>query len=561
MAQITEDVKTVVLPRLEQRDYLADSFIDDIGSLFDKIRGAWLSFRFGARAKAMAEAFVTATTRKAAKKFGIDAYKTPRMQEFMRASVAQNVALIKSVAEEHLNAVQNIVMNNVTSGFSPDKIIDEIAAYGVTKGRAALIAYDQTTKILGQTSRINQQEAGFRYFRWQTSNDERVRHSHTVAQNTVTAYGKGVYSWDDLPTVDGEKAFPGSPIRCFPGSVNVNLFYGAQKAWRYRYSGETIELITAKGTRLVCTPNHPILTDRGFVAANALNTGDYVVHVPKQSINGLNADADCFNAKFAELFHALSLVGIRDKTKTAVGTEFDGDIRTNEEIDVINIDWILPDSRNSIIEQRALQFFLAVAHEIFDLPFTARSCHFFLALQGLTLAPKGVMCSASQFLAFLSSCFAHSDEHCLAAVRLLYSSLIKYPSNDVATCLEVFGDLFNADLPIKHRLNFLNRKILSIGRYSFGAGNLKTPSAEFFTHGIGMNTDRFTSGGECLPLVHQFERLQVKRAGMFSHFVYDLTMENGLFVADYTAVSNCRCVAIPVPDYEVEDFQKQKEKK
>lgn len=73
-----------------------------------------------------------------------------------------------------------------------------------------------------------------------------------------------------------------------------------------------------------------------------------------------------------------------------------------------------------------------------------------------------------------------------------------------------------------------------------------------------MNSDGLACRRECLPLTHKFERLKKVRLGdSGSHYVYDLTMENGLFIANYTAVSNCRCVAIPVADYEVEDFQKQ----
>lgn len=221
LAQITEDVKTSVIPQLEGKDYLADALIDDVSAIFDRIRTAWGASIFGFKARRVAASFVTATTKQASRKFGIDAYKSLRMQKYMKNCIAQNVQLIKSVAEEHLNAVQNIVMKNVSAGFAPSKMVEEIATYGVTKSRAALIAYDQTTKILGQTSRLQQEDAGFSYFRWQTSNDERVRHSHTVAQNTMTPYGRGVYRWDDLPEVDGEEAFPGSTIRCRCVSIPV----------------------------------------------------------------------------------------------------------------------------------------------------------------------------------------------------------------------------------------------------------------------------------------------------------------------------------------------------
>lgn len=44
-----------------------------------------------------------------------------------------------------------------------------------------------------------------------------------------------------------------------------------------RYAGEAVELRTKAGRRLAVTPNHPVLTLRGFVAAKELRYGDHVI--------------------------------------------------------------------------------------------------------------------------------------------------------------------------------------------------------------------------------------------------------------------------------------------
>lgn len=212
--QINKDLISATLPRLEQRDYIGDAVGDDVSSIMNRITFAWEGDLFTRFARRTAEKFVLSSAKQTSRKLGIDAYKSPAMQRFISNKVAENVQLISSVASEHLNAVKNIVLRNVSLGIEPKAIESEIQAYGVSEARAKLIAQDQTTKILGAVSRLHQEQAGFKYFRWVCLDDERVRKSHHEAQERMTKFGKGVYSWDDLPIVDGEKAFPSSPIRC-----------------------------------------------------------------------------------------------------------------------------------------------------------------------------------------------------------------------------------------------------------------------------------------------------------------------------------------------------------
>lgn len=49
---------------------------------------------------------------------------------------------------------------------------------------------------------------------------------------------------------------------------------GASKRW---FNGEVVIIETSSGNKLTCTPNHPILTTSGWVAAGELNKGDDVI--------------------------------------------------------------------------------------------------------------------------------------------------------------------------------------------------------------------------------------------------------------------------------------------
>jgi hypothetical protein len=63
---------------------------------------------------------------------------------------------------------------------------------------------------------------------------------------------------------------------CFPGSVAVSgpPVVGAVSRW---FEGELVVLRTASGNELTCTPNHPVLTPEGWVAAGELNPGRRLV--------------------------------------------------------------------------------------------------------------------------------------------------------------------------------------------------------------------------------------------------------------------------------------------
>lgn len=63
---------------------------------------------------------------------------------------------------------------------------------------------------------------------------------------------------------------------CFPADVRVSgpRVNAADTRW---YEGELVIIHTAGGDELPVTPNHPILTPEGWVAAGALNIGDQVV--------------------------------------------------------------------------------------------------------------------------------------------------------------------------------------------------------------------------------------------------------------------------------------------
>ncbi|MBU8870668.1 MAG: phage portal protein [Gemmatimonadales bacterium] len=64
---------------------------------------------------------------------------------------------------------------------------------------------------------------------------------------------------------------------CLPGDSLVSPRGRILSVSKRLYDGDMLVIRTAAGDELACTPNHPILTDGGWVAANALDVGRAVV--------------------------------------------------------------------------------------------------------------------------------------------------------------------------------------------------------------------------------------------------------------------------------------------
>ena len=70
---------------------------------------------------------------------------------------------------------------------------------------------------------------------------------------------------------------PPAHINCFPSNTLVTPCGAVAAATRRMYKGEVVVVRTADGYEFTCTPNHPILTDLGWVKAKCLNRFSRVV--------------------------------------------------------------------------------------------------------------------------------------------------------------------------------------------------------------------------------------------------------------------------------------------
>lgn len=137
-----------------------------------------------------------------------DYYMGEFYQQVLQSWIEENVGLIKSLPQEALTEMQNIVSQGFQTGSTVTSIEKDIrTTYNAKKSSARLLARDQLGKLNSELTRQQQTDAGVAEYIWSDSGDSRVRDRHHELN------GKK-FRWDDPPVVTP----PGKPVRrCHPG--------------------------------------------------------------------------------------------------------------------------------------------------------------------------------------------------------------------------------------------------------------------------------------------------------------------------------------------------------
>lgn len=130
------------------------------------------------------------------------------------------------------------------------------------------------------------------------------------------------------PTLDSFIAGGLFHPNCFPAETQVSSPSGIRAADTRWYQGDLVVIETASGNELSVTPNHPVLTPEGWVAAGDLQVGESVVRcdpdIERMDVMGPN-DQDVA-ASIGEIFHALGeSVFVAPVTVPAAAEQFHGD--------------------------------------------------------------------------------------------------------------------------------------------------------------------------------------------------------------------------------------------
>ena len=175
----------------------------ELQDAIEKLTRQWRA-RFSTGSSALARYFALAASRRSDAAmmkilkdagFTVEFKMTPAMRDIMRATVEQNVALIKSIPEQYLTQVQGSVMRSVQAGRDLGALAKDLQEhYGVTKRRAAFIARSQNNLATASMTRARQTEVGITESVWLHSGGGREpRPTHVAKSGKRYDVAKGWY--------------------------------------------------------------------------------------------------------------------------------------------------------------------------------------------------------------------------------------------------------------------------------------------------------------------------------------------------------------------------------
>lgn len=141
--------------------------------------------------------------------FSVSFKLTAPANDVLQATTFENVGLIKSIAQQHLAAVEQMVMRNVAQGRDLKALTDELEdRFEITRRRAMIIARDQNNKATASIQRVRQKGMGVTEAVWMHS------HGGKEPRPSHVAFSGQRYDIEKGAMLDGERCWPGTAINC-----------------------------------------------------------------------------------------------------------------------------------------------------------------------------------------------------------------------------------------------------------------------------------------------------------------------------------------------------------
>ncbi len=374
--------------------------------------------------------------------------------------------------------IQSAVMQSILQGDSVDGLADRLAAVADMNQNAAVRnAKTMTTSAQNggrQDSFERAESMGIHGKKmWVSTLDYHTRPSHIAMDGEIIGVND---------TFSNGLRFPGDPsgepaevYNCFIGDTKIASDCKIIRSYKHKYEGDIVSIETAGGVKFSCTPNHPILTLRGWVAAELIDNGDDIIVASGRNREVVRRNPDINHAfpridAIHDLFDKLG-----SKRACLLGVNFHGDVPASD-VEIITHKRLLWDVRYTGACDRIYKFLLKRSDESFmcKSPFVE---HF----RGILSAALGNICRKSKLLSIFGRSLRHSEKHGLRPIALLDSGLVKPINNDCSGYAVLLGKCLNGFTGIVFCDKVVNVQRDSVSTHVY---NLQTENGYYFVNSI-----------------------------------------------------------------------------
>lgn len=379
--------------------------------------------------------------------------------------------------------------------------------------------------------------------KWITSEDHLVRDAHRAIPKLNP---DGVGLMEPFKSPLGPILMPGDPnadpantINCFTGDVRPVFTSPLRRLMRRWYSGPLLTIRLEGGAELSVTPNHPIFSGRGEVAAGALNEGDDVLYGLSVKTTDARAHPDRGPATFAEIFELALIrfdaVGVSGRRPDFHGDGFEADV------DIVSTEGLLGDWAQTACGQGQQHLMFTGAH-MGAVALARNGSSGDLCVRASASAHRS-MGSIGQRGALLGAGSRHAAKHAFASVRRGYASLLERAADLGSLVAQGRRYSLYAFAGVEPLEGFGNRKFRLERPFPTEARNDPDALTVEAQRPVSLRptkegNDGFNAGG----LTIGFRRVvEIVRQDVWSGHVYNSETEGGAYLANGVASRNCRC--------------------
>lgn len=329
------------------------------------------------------------------------------------------------------------------------------------------------------------------------------------------------------------------------------------------YCGEVITFTTSSGNEVTVTPNHPILTPKGWVIAGLLQEGEKVVE-NRFSDRPATLDIDPNNinipTKIEDVVHSFGQSGSVSTISVKVSPEdFHGD-GINSKICIININCFLRNKFNIIFNKYFRKSFFVSSYN-FRLFFNT-DCSFQKSFMWLFRTFKSYISGLCKVRALFRSHSLQSCTHSFAPTCSFMESIFRKSKCDNAMidAKRFSNGFFGLSRDISSD-DFVYGKIYPIASkfILFCGSKLRKLNSIFFKSFLKNGIADVEDGRYLLNCISEqikfSDIIQINRK-FFHGKVYNLQTKNNWYIANNIITHNCRHVVTPYVPTLAEDPQK-----
>lgn len=376
--------------------------------------------------------------------------------------------------------------------------------------------------------------------------------AHACAFCRMMTIRGAVYKSEQTAGLDASSDFVGHGRfkfhdHCLVGETVVSAT-SVELAHRRTYQGEVIILRTAAGAEVTITPNHPVLTRRGWVPAGRVCEGDDVVRRVgpySEIVPGQVPHQDQVPARIEDVWRARAVDGLVRVPETA--EDFHGDGQPWQgDVDVVGPDSEFLRRIDAATAQLGGEQMLPGRRvtSVLDPLFPSGDAD--LGLLALAGTSDSVMSGGSLSGALLGSHSACAEHAGIAAPAHRGSGLGEPSGDDVPAHLVALRESQDGLAGLEQFDEFLAGMGESPGRGVTNGRKFDPPPDEGDPQALAIAAQLGADLIERLAGSASFDRVVDVRRGNHHGYVYNLSTAEGWYDANGLVVSNCECTAIPV---------------